>query len=516
MGLDETVSTELPEMDERTCASGRAAALRATIWQTRPDLQALFAEDAEGFSLWLLTHGRAEYRGVAELGPDIAAELFDLAGAPGPPPALPRVLWRLWRDRADLQAAFDLDRTEGRRGLISWFWRHGRAELGLSEPREAARALPAVATGLGVNIIGSARGAFGIGEDVRMATLACMAAEIPFSIYDIAPGREVPEDDCRMAAHIRGDLPHGINLFCMTGIETARTSAVAGQALFAGRTNIGAWPWELPCWPGEWHHAYDLVDEIWASSRYARDAYAKSCPKPVHPMPMAVCTAPSAGHSRADFGLDRGRFCFLFAFDGLSSFARKNPEGCVAAFAHAFPQGDEPVALVLKGMRAAGAPAWNRLASAAAEDPRIRLIDETMPRGAVLDLMRAADAFVSLHRAEGFGRCLAEAMLLGKPVIASAHSGNLDFCKEGAAGLVRCTMREVREGEYPFGGGQCWAEPEIGHAADWMRRFANDPALCRELARRGQELVAAHYGPETVGRQMRARLERLVERRRAG
>src|SRR4051812_33826957 len=136
-----------------------------------------------------------------------------------------------------------------------------------------------------------------------MAALALRAAGIPFSLYNVEPGREVCQGDNSVAALITDRLPYAINLLCTTGIETARLAAVEGSALFDGRRTIGYWPWELPEWPAEWRHAYDLVDEVWASSRYTCEAYAKSCPKPVRHMPMAVTVDATAGLGRRDFRL---------------------------------------------------------------------------------------------------------------------------------------------------------------------------------------------------------------------
>ncbi len=169
------------------------------------------------------------------------------------------------------------------------------------------------------------------------------SARIPFGIHNVEPGREVSQNDHSADARIISTLPYGVNLFCMTGMDTARLLASVGPGLFEGRHNIGYWPWELPEWPEQWRHAYDLIDEVWASSRYTYGAYAKSCSKPVRHMPMAVAVDTTAGFRRHDFGLPENRFLFVFSFDVLSSIARKNPRACILAFREAFPLGSEAV-----------------------------------------------------------------------------------------------------------------------------------------------------------------------------
>jgi glycosyltransferase involved in cell wall biosynthesis len=352
----------------------------------------------------------------------------------------------------------------------------------------------------GVNLVGYARGQFGIGEDVRMAARALQAVGVPCAIHNIDPGPEVCQGERSVDSLITKDLPYAINLFCSTGMEMAQQAALRGSALFDGRRTIGYWPWELPEWPEEWRHTYDLGDEVWASSRYTYEAFSKSSPKPVRHMPMAVAVDETAGFTRRDFGLAEDRFLFAFSFDVLSHHTRKNPLASVRAFREAFPRGDEPVGLVVKAMRASHAPVrWRALEEEARADARITIISETLDRGKLLDLYRACDCFMSLHRSEGFGRNIAEAMMLGKPVIVTGHSGNMDFTTPGTAALVDHHLCRVGKDEYPFGEGLSWAEPDVDHAAWWMRRLVTDRKIGERLAKQGQELTLATYSPEIVG-----------------
>jgi len=486
--------------------------LMAEIWRRRADVQAAFPLDGPAgraaFLSWFFVHGVAEHGLARLIGPDqVRWLLSDASGDTG----IPRILVMVWPQMRTLADRF---RGPSDPAFAAWARGEGRrlhpvldlvfGDAGGDRPaRPGPRQMPP----WGVNLLGYAKGQFGIGEDVRMAALACRAAGIPFSIYNLQPGREVTQDETAADGLIGTGLPHAVNILCTTGIETARLAAVHGRTLFQDRHIIGYWPWELPEWPADWQHAYGLVDEVWASSRYSFTAFAGSSPQPVRHAPMAVDVTPGDGLGRAALGLPEHRFLFAFSFDMLSSLERKNPLACIHAFRRAFPKGSEPAGLVIKVMRAvAGDPAWEAIRAEILADPRILVIDRTLSRGGILDLYRSTDVFVSLHRAEGFGRGIAEAMLLGRPVIVTGFSGNLDFTNQATAATVDFRLVPVAPGAYPFGEGQVWADADVDHAAWWMRRLATEPDLRRRLAANGRQMVAESYAPPVVGARYRAML----------
>ncbi|GLR82646.1 glycosyltransferase (plasmid) [Azospirillum oryzae] len=501
--------------------SGDGALLPVTrlmrwLWLRHPFLQDAFPLDTPQsratFVLWYFTTGLTQLR-LEELVDDRQMQVLKR-----PVSGVPMAWAMLLSIDPDLQKRFG---TIENPAFTQWATTEGpkthpliRLVAATDTPAAPAIRRPAELRP-GINLIGYARGQFGIGEDVRMAARALQAAGVPFSIYNVEPGADVCQGDDSVEGLIADGLPYAVNMLCTTGIETARLAAVEGRRLFDGRRTIGYWPWELPEWPAVWRHAYDLVDEVWASSRYTYEAFTKSSPKPVRHMPMAVTVDATAGLTRRDFGLPENRLLFVFAFDTLSHLSRKNPLACVHAFQQAFPLGSEPVGLVVKAMRATPEqPVWQEVLAAAAADPRISIIDRTLSRGAVLDLYRVCDSFVSLHRAEGFGRNIAETMMLGKPAIATGFSGNMDFTTPGTAALVDHVVRPLAPGEYPFGDGLSWAEPDVGHAAWWMRRLAEDSWLRRRLADQGQALVTATYAPVTVGAVYAALFDRTFVRGR--
>ncbi|MBB5985033.1 glycosyltransferase [Sphingobium lignivorans] len=366
-----------------------------------------------------------------------------------------------------------------------------------------------VARPFGVNLFGHIHGRSGVSEDVRMAAYALDAVDIPYSLHNVSPGITMPDEEQGFAE--AGDLlPFAFNMFCMSPLSTAAEIMQRGRALFADYYNVGFWPWELSEMPLAWRDSYDLVDEVWASSRFTYDAYCRSSPKPVRHLPMAVSVRESSGLDRSAFNLPAIPFLFGFAFDGLSSYARKAPGNCITAFHKAFGRDDESVGLVIKALRSDN-PEWQALVSEEAHDHRIRIITESLTRADLLDLWRSLDCFVSLHRSEGFGRNIAEAMLLGKPVIATAHSGNMDFTTHGTAALVAASLCQVGQGQYPFGAGQTWADPDLDMAARHMRRMVEDSVWRDDIAHRGQALVADRYSAQRVGGEWQSVLRAIYE-----
>ncbi|MDH4393594.1 MAG: glycosyltransferase [Aquabacterium sp.] len=507
--------------------------LRA-LFANRPDLPRAF-DLASPVGYWDAL-GWFYTAGLFELGLADCVDSLTLAALAGPAftqaPAAQQPSWLmvlLWRRHAKLQAVFDLQLPTGRAGLLAWFTQRGAVQFGLQAlvPPPAPPVVPVqtVASGaapaaghaqavpaLGVNLIGFAYGELGIGEDLRMAVQACQAAGVPFKVLNINPGQHLRQADRWLARHCTDDiaaLPHATNIFCLTGFDTLRVYAEKGTALFDGRHNIGWWPWELPVWPQRWAAAFSVVDEVWAATRFTRAMFAQVTDKPVTLMPLPVCVGRLKPTSRRTLGLPAKRFLFLFVFDFNSYLARKNPQAVIAAFGRAFPASDSGVGLVLKTMNSRpDDPAWTAFQAACAADPRITLIDRTLDRPQVLGLVQACDAYISLHRAEGFGRTLAEAMLLGKPVVATNFSGNTDFLDRNSGYPVRWARVPVAAGDYPFvtsDDGAWWAEPDLADAARQMR--AARGAAGSEWALQLPAQVAERFSPAVIGQRMRALLQ---------
>ena len=263
----------------------------------------------------------------------------------------------------------------------------------------------------------------------------------------------------------------------------------------------------------------ELVDEVWAASRFIADTLGSHAPthllgtacKPV------AAIGRSAARSRA-FGtsIDKEAFVFLTAGDAYSGAHRKNPLVAIAAFRAAFPD-ETDVRLVVKTHsrqrigEASERETWQAVDQAVQNDPRILLMDRVLEDDEMAALLEGADCLVSLHRAEGFGYHLIEAMRLGAPVVATAYSGNLDFCTPQTAWLVDCALRPIVAGEYPRASAdQTWAEPDLASAVAALhavRCEAQTRALKTAAAR---ELVARDFSTDALAARVGTRLARCL------
>lgn len=462
--------------------------------------------------------------------PFLAADVLDSGEA-----LLTWLMFFLWRKDPAILRAFDIRLARERRRYAAWFHNEGRSLVGLAPvnqeqtqppPRlqptwkglDGSRSSTPSRPALGVNLVGFAYGELGIGEDLRMAAEACERAAIPYSIVGIALKTSGREQDRLLEGRVLAPdacLPYSVNVLCLTAFDTARLFLEQGESLFRDHYNIGWWPWELANWPQHWQCAFDLVDEVWAATEFTFRAYRDAAPpaKSIHRMPLAASVDRCGAFGREHFDLPTERFLYLYVFDCNSYLARKNPLAAVTAFQEAFPDRSEPVGLVLKTMNASPThPIWQQLEEACRSDSRIVLLAPTLDRPELLALIKACDAYVSLHRSEGFGRTLAEAMLFGKPVVATDYSGNRDFIEPHVAFPVRYHEVPVRSGEYPFfePDRADWAEPDIQDAAQQMRRArreATQPAWSRRLLAHARD----RFSPDTVGAKMRARLTAITE-----
>jgi glycosyltransferase involved in cell wall biosynthesis len=288
--------------------------------------------------------------------------------------------------------------------------------------------------------------------------------------------------------------PFDVNLVCLNPPGLRRWAAEVGPGFFAGRLTVGYWAWELEEFPARWKGALDLVDEIWMNSRHAATGLRRLTGKPVKVLTVPVQTPQPAPVSRAEFGLPDG-FLFLFVFDYLSVAERKNPAGLVQAFRRAFRPGEGPI-LLLKSINGEQAPHkrdWVRDEAAGRQD--IILSDGYLSAGHKDALLAACDCYVSLHRAEGFGITMAEAMALGKPTIGTGYSGNLEFMTAENSYLVGWSEGTVPAGCGPYREGARWAEPDLEKAARAMRRVWEHPGEARLVGEAGRADIARHHSP---------------------
>lgn len=363
---------------------------------------------------------------------------------------------------------------------------------------------------LGVNLVGYFRADLGIGESARCMARAFDAAAVPAALIDLRLPCKNPMGDATFAHRLQADTPHAVNIVHVDPPGMRDLDHHHGAALRRGRYTIGYWAWELPEFPDAWIQYADFCDEVWAPSRFAAEAIAEKVPVPVLAMPHAISFARPQGDFRAKFGLPRDQFLFLFLYDLNSYSERKNPAAVLEAFRRAGLAG-RGAALVIKVHNAAGNPDdFARLQRAAAELPGTTVINATLSRTEIYELESACDCFVSLHRSEGFGFAVAEAMFLGKPIISTDWSGTAEFVDASNGCPVRASLVTLDRNHGPYAKGQTWAEPDIDHAAEWMRRLFTDRALAARLGAAAQRTIEEKFSPAAMGARYRRRLEAIA------
>lgn len=352
----------------------------------------------------------------------------------------------------------------------------------------------------GFNVIGYFKGQFGLGESARTFASALLQAGHPVVVLDADIPLPHRMKDRSFTPLLGSEARHRTTLLFVGPDHVPFIRDRLRAMRRNGGVVVGCWFWELECIPGAWKEALEEVDSVLVCSDFVREAFEKVTDKEVLRVNLPLHQdIPSSGLTRRDFGMPEDAFVFLTSFDFNSFIDRKNPRAVIQAFRKAFPADDNNVFLYVKSSNGFRHPEQQRaLVESAGGDTRIAFRDVVMDRSHVRALQECCDAYVSLHRSEGFGLGMAECMSLGKPVIATAWSGNVDFMDAGCAALIGHELVPVGEGQYPDSKGQRWAEPNIDAAATWMARLAGEPDLCRELGIKGQARVTAQLAPNRI------------------
>ncbi|MDQ7783784.1 MAG: glycosyltransferase family 4 protein [Desulfomonilaceae bacterium] len=363
------------------------------------------------------------------------------------------------------------------------------------------------------NVIGPYDLTTGLGESCRSIVRACEAAGIGTVVYGLgSPDRLT---SCRADPTDRSgtdfrDVIFNILHFGADFVPAARKTF--GSTFFSRRYNIGYWVWETERFPRPWRPYIESFDEVWTPSTFCADIFSRELNVPVVRMPHNVAPKPPAWIDRRELGLPESGFIFLVMTDFASMSERKNPVGALKAFFKAFGSKNYGVYLCLKTI---GAHSWKHdmppIQRFLSTSDSIVHIDGAFDRSRIDALINACDCLVSLHRSEGFGLPIAEAMYLGKPVIATGYSGNMDFMNTENSFPVRFELIELDEDVGPFEKGSHWAEPDTEHAAEIMKRVAGDPDLCARIGFRAATRIKSDFSPANTGSLVRSRLERIVE-----
>ena len=491
------------------------------LLNNRPDLKNLYFhlnQYERQFCSWLIIHGFKEYPKLLNYSEN--KEIFDWLNSKNDKDYISRINRAIWDSYRIFQIVF---RTKNSIKIFNFFINIFGIFLPVKYPNfkkslnlefwkffKFQRKVSSKSTN-GVNLIGYAKHALGIGEDLRSTVYALNSNKLDTAIINFHPGSlDKTREENTLKNRIQNKHIFNTTILCMTAEETLRYVMTEGINNLKGKYVIGYWPWELPYWPKSWNWAFTFVNEIWVSSKHIRDSVVKETNKPVKVMPLCVDQEgfkfSQQSHeqrlvNRKKYNLDLNSTYICYCFDQNSYIDRKNPLDALKSFQMAFPPNpsnsvNKNVRLIIKTYPSKNISwEWQFLKEISKLDPRVEIIEKNMSRFELLNFYGCCDIFLSLHRAEGFGRNLAEALQLGLDLIATNWSGNTDFCKGDLYHPVPYKLIPVKPLEYPHWQGQFWAEPDIYSSAKILEKVVNkrkkDGLPNKEISKEYQKYFSA-------------------------
>ncbi|MGN0408637.1 MAG: glycosyltransferase family 4 protein [Bacteroides sp.] len=358
----------------------------------------------------------------------------------------------------------------------------------------------------GINLIGNIRAETGLGQSTRLVSDILEASGEAYVIHDffVPPGPSM--NDHTHDDKISEELPYDINIFHVNASEFTVAFINMGKQVWDHRYNIAYWLWELEEFPDEWLGCIDLVDEIWTPADFITNTLKKYTDKPVMTLPYCVEAPTDEKFDREFFGLPDDVFLFLMMFDSGSIMERKNPDSVFAAYKEAFGTDNDKVGIVVK-INEYSKEDIDYIHEALKGYTNVYILSETLTKVQVNSLIKAVDVFVSLHRAEGFGLVLAEAMIAGTPTIATNWSANTEFACPEAACMVDYKMIEIEKDIPPYKKGYHWADADVTQAAGFMKRLYEDREFYESIAKNAKRYVAEKLNMERSTRIVKERVE---------
>lgn len=480
-------------------AGSRVSRLAMLIHGQRSDLQTAFPEpfgtSRSSFVRWFVTYGRLEYSlPSAVVGPALRSL-----------PPKDRLYARLWwlRHGGRLRKVERIDETIGDDAPAVAREEAPAAGAATGEPeREGSR----------VTVVGWAASPTGVGEACRGNLAALEAAGQEYSLLSLNhPALDRDEPLLKTSAKLVDPRAPVLLLHVNADMMPVVRSQIP-VVHQVGKYVVGYWFWELSHFPLSLAASFEGVDEIWAPTRFCQRAFSAVAPCEVRWVPPGVRPPKTGTVDRFDLGIPSDSFLFFFAFDALSVPERKNPAGLLRAFERVVEEmGPSRVHLLLKISHTEGDPELVKGLRALARDLPVTILSKAVQRSVLQGLFAASDAYVSLHRSEGLGLPLIEAMHLGKPVVCTDYGGSTDFADESTAWPVRFRLQSLERPQGPYPVGAVWAEPDVEHAAAQMLEVVRSRELRAAKTAAARERVEDLYGLRSAGERLRRELDRISE-----
>lgn len=467
--------------------------------------------------------------------PDWVGMLRDWLTEPVPPRSLPRLLDAILAHRPDVDAAYlHGPPQEAATGLAAWLAAFGTTELDLTadmadllaqaldpwvEASDSDRHRGGHPDGR-IDVVGFTSAVSGISSSARQMAAALDIAGIDHRTVAIEHPdprmRTGQPTDVTLFGPNRHHHPGHTTIACINADLTGAMGPAGRQRLLGTGYRIGLWWWEVDQMPATDLAAFGYVDEVWAGSTFVAGLLSRLTTTPVHHVPLPLRTPAPAPRDAGVFGLDPHGHLFAHVFEHSSTLARKNPLGVLDAYCAAFSPRDG-CRLVLKstGLHPHDADV-ELLRHRVGLRPDVHLVDQRVDVAQLDALVAASTAYVSLHRSEGLGLCIADACQLAVPVVASAFGGCMDFLDDTTALLVPTTASPVGPGNHPYPPDALWAEPDLDAAVTQLHRVVNEPALATRLATAAQARVAHLYDPQRCADVIRARLDAATSAHHGG
>jgi len=422
-------------------------------------------------------------------------------------PALSRYIHEVHQERPDLRTAFpDILGSDAAR-FVSWVADGG--DVSRDIPDQLLPGTQRTTLERGVNLYGYVFAESGTGQIGRSIVAALQAAGIPYAVIPFV--ETVNRQQHRFASDAKDRAIYDTNLICVNADQVPVFVEKMGKEILERRYNIGVWAWEVDDMPAWMAKSAETLDEVWGISAYTAEGVRRRVGVPVRAFPLPVVVPEPVARSRKELGLPEG-FLALFCFDFGSVFDRKNPLGVVEAFRRAFPREGEAHLCIktVNGQRHVAE--LERLRLAVSDRTDVLVIDGYRSAEEQMALMNACDVYISLHRAEGFGLTIAEAMSLGKPVISTAWSSTMEFTTVENSYLIPARVVPVPKGTPVYPESARWAEPDVDAAAAALRRVHDRPEDAKEIGERARHDIAERHSPAARAPRLKALLE---ETRRA-